>query len=310
MATVTGFTAERMQEIEDTCVVDGEVVGDDLILQQRNGTPINAGSVRGPIGPTGGSILVRTSVTRPTGGDLFEGLGVYETDTKRFYIYDGTAWQYRGGPWICTSGTRPASPFAGLIIFETDTTFTYIYTGTAWRYIGGVIICTAATRPASPFNGLQIFETDTQRYYTHNGANWVFTKHVANEDKVEVSFVCAAFSATTTGVMTDFVNTGDITVPAWATKARVSVSLTGMFDQVSANHTYGFRAVIGTNAGGQVNDQGKGVGVRWGLSWMTTIALSSTGLKAFKIQAARLGGANTIGVDGSCHVNALIEFLP
>jgi hypothetical protein len=53
MATVTGFTAERMLEIEDTCIVDGAIVGNDLVLEQRNGTPINAGNVRGPTGPTG-----------------------------------------------------------------------------------------------------------------------------------------------------------------------------------------------------------------------------------------------------------------
>lgn len=54
MATVTGFTADRMLEIEDTTVVDGEVVGDNLILYQRDGTPIDAGDVRGPTGATGG----------------------------------------------------------------------------------------------------------------------------------------------------------------------------------------------------------------------------------------------------------------
>jgi microcystin-dependent protein len=53
MATVTGFTAARMKIIEDTTVVDGEVQGDNLILLQRNGTPIDAGSVRGPKGDTG-----------------------------------------------------------------------------------------------------------------------------------------------------------------------------------------------------------------------------------------------------------------
>jgi hypothetical protein len=53
MATVTGFTAERMLEIENTTVVDGEVdASGDLILIQRDGTPINAGSVEGPPGTT------------------------------------------------------------------------------------------------------------------------------------------------------------------------------------------------------------------------------------------------------------------
>lgn len=53
MATVTGFTAERMLQIEKTTVVDGEVVGDDLHLMTREGLVIDAGNVRGPIGPQG-----------------------------------------------------------------------------------------------------------------------------------------------------------------------------------------------------------------------------------------------------------------
>lgn len=53
MATVTGLTAERMLEIEAASIVDGEVVGDDLILTRHDETEINAGNVRGPIGPQG-----------------------------------------------------------------------------------------------------------------------------------------------------------------------------------------------------------------------------------------------------------------
>ncbi|MET0464724.1 MAG: hypothetical protein ABW007_16300 [Chitinophagaceae bacterium] len=53
MAKVTGFTAERMLVIENETVVDGEVQGDNLILLTREGTPIDAGNVRGPQGIQG-----------------------------------------------------------------------------------------------------------------------------------------------------------------------------------------------------------------------------------------------------------------
>lgn len=54
MATVTGFTAERMLEIENASVVDGEVnIDGDLILTKFDTTQINAGNVIGPEGPTG-----------------------------------------------------------------------------------------------------------------------------------------------------------------------------------------------------------------------------------------------------------------
>jgi hypothetical protein len=53
MGTVQVFTADRMLEIENTSIVDGNVVGDNLILTQKDGTPIDAGNVRGPQGDDG-----------------------------------------------------------------------------------------------------------------------------------------------------------------------------------------------------------------------------------------------------------------
>jgi glycerophosphoryl diester phosphodiesterase len=51
--SVNGFTAERSQNIEDTAIVDGDVVGDNLILKTREGAEIDAGNVRGPQGIQG-----------------------------------------------------------------------------------------------------------------------------------------------------------------------------------------------------------------------------------------------------------------
>ncbi len=52
MAIITGLTAARMAEIEDSIVVDGSIVGNNLILEKNDGSTINAGDVRGPSGPT------------------------------------------------------------------------------------------------------------------------------------------------------------------------------------------------------------------------------------------------------------------
>lgn len=59
MATVTGYTAARMDAIEAASVVDGDVVGNNLILTKHDGSTINAGNVKGPTGATG--------ATGPTG---------------------------------------------------------------------------------------------------------------------------------------------------------------------------------------------------------------------------------------------------
>lgn len=53
MATVTGYTAEFMDVINNNTVVDGNVVGNNLILVTRGGTTIDAGNVRGPQGIQG-----------------------------------------------------------------------------------------------------------------------------------------------------------------------------------------------------------------------------------------------------------------
>lgn len=53
MGTVTAFTAERSLEIENSSIVDGNVVGDNLILVRRDSVEIDAGNVRGPVGPEG-----------------------------------------------------------------------------------------------------------------------------------------------------------------------------------------------------------------------------------------------------------------
>ena len=101
MGTVTGLTAARMIAIEDASIVDGNIVGNDLILTTHGGTDINAGNVRGPIGLTG--------ATGPAGSNA---------------------------PWtICTSATRPGSPIKGEHIYETDTGKTLMYYGatTGWK---------------------------------------------------------------------------------------------------------------------------------------------------------------------------------
>jgi hypothetical protein len=53
MATVTGLTADRMLEIEAESVVDGTIIGGELILTKHDGSTIDAGSVIGPPGPEG-----------------------------------------------------------------------------------------------------------------------------------------------------------------------------------------------------------------------------------------------------------------
>jgi microcystin-dependent protein len=105
MATVTGYTAEKMKVIEDTTVVDGTISGDDLILVTRNGTPINAGNVRGPQGvpgPSGdagsvelaspiGSITMFGGAAAPGGWLLCDGQSYVRTNYQALFDVIGIA---------------------------------------------------------------------------------------------------------------------------------------------------------------------------------------------------------------------------
>lgn len=132
---VTGMTAEKMLQLAAEEIISGGVVGDDLILTTRGGTSINAGDVRGPSGPSGGTATVCTSTTRP--GSPALGAFIYETDTRRTFVWQGTYWDPVDNLWICTSSTRPTSPWVGLHIFETDTLREYYWAGSVWTQFAG-----------------------------------------------------------------------------------------------------------------------------------------------------------------------------
>ena len=79
MATVTGYTAARMKQIEDKAITSGTVVSGNLILYPKNypvETSINAGSVIGPAGPTGPAGSVNT-------GDLNTAVAVVNDRFKK-----------------------------------------------------------------------------------------------------------------------------------------------------------------------------------------------------------------------------------
>jgi hypothetical protein len=55
-------------------------------------------------------------------------------------------------PGVCTSSTRPASPYDGQVIYETDTDKTLVWNGSAWVYL--------STSTANPV-GLELITTQT-----------------------------------------------------------------------------------------------------------------------------------------------------
>ena len=101
MATVTGFTAARMLEIENATIVDASIIDGELILERHDAGTVNVGSVVGPEGPPGGNAdvgdikaSIRTSLT----GWLLMGTSVPNADATYPAL-----WGYAPASW--KSGT-------------------------------------------------------------------------------------------------------------------------------------------------------------------------------------------------------------
>jgi hypothetical protein len=154
MAKVTGFTSERMLEIENETVVDGEIQGDNLILLTREGTPIDAGNVRGPIGPTG-----------PSGG-------VSSVNDQTGPVYSPRIFTNKAAldsQW----GTAPA----GAQAYTTTENCGWIRVGGAWEVNSPNRIFTNkaaldAQLPSAP-NGSQAYTTAEQTSWIRAGGAWV-----------------------------------------------------------------------------------------------------------------------------------------
>jgi len=81
--------------------------------------------------------LAVTAASRPTSG-LSVGETIYETDTTRLLVYNGSSWENKAFSNLSvTSSTHPtsANSSVGEQIFETDTFNSQIWDGTAWRNI-------------------------------------------------------------------------------------------------------------------------------------------------------------------------------
>lgn len=111
MGTVSVFTADRMLAIENSSIVSGAVVGDDLVLTAKDGTPIDAGNVRGPQGTQGiqgpaAAAIVRVASPGSNVASLsgtFTMDGVALTVGDRVLLKDQTT-QSQNGIYVVASG--------------------------------------------------------------------------------------------------------------------------------------------------------------------------------------------------------------
>ena len=112
MATINGYTAEKMKEIADAAIDSVAVVGEDLIITHKDGSTTNAGHVRGFPGISDMELYDPVGVPKPyTFAALPTGYGWCDAQTE----FDGATYpllagEYGTGPG-CINGPSAAGMF-------------------------------------------------------------------------------------------------------------------------------------------------------------------------------------------------------
>lgn len=123
--------------------------------------------------------VICTSSTRPS-TDLFNGMMLYETDTRRFVVRSAGAWVPQGVPQIIadvTARTAISAPYDGMQIYRQDRDWVEVYNGSGW-HVQGVAACTSvadrdgATGITTPYNGQLAYTADTGTLWQRHSGAW------------------------------------------------------------------------------------------------------------------------------------------
>jgi hypothetical protein len=199
MATVTGYTAAKMQEIEAASIVNGSVVSGDLILYKQDGTPINAGPVTGPQGiqgpdgdltdaPSDGKLYLRKDgawyILAPTAAPsdgfrytlkngVWEALAADPASDGNKYAMENGAWVRADRPWkleFNNAGPTPPSGFSVGTIFPSSI-WVMKFSGSGYNvnysiywHQNGVPLDAAVTRFTFPSSLRPVFDIEIPAY--------------------------------------------------------------------------------------------------------------------------------------------------
>lgn len=75
------------------------------------------------------SFTSRLNLRKPATGELVDVDTDLNANFDKIDLYTGT--------FACTSNSRPTAPWTGLLIFETDTKRIFVWDGAGWDYVGG-----------------------------------------------------------------------------------------------------------------------------------------------------------------------------
>ena len=115
--------------------------------------------------------------------------------------------------------------------------------------------------------------------------------------------------ASTSGSFVTWITFSNLIVPAWATTAFVTMSLTGIYDITAANNNYNMQTRIGADAGSPViRLRGFGINARFSATWSTQIDMTATGSRSFAVNAARSSGTGQFRADTTSDATAIIRY--
>lgn len=161
-------------------------------------------------------------------------------------IVQATQWPaVTTGSIICTSSTRPASPFAGQQIYETDTSLSYTYSGSAWVQTGNLGAWTTFT-PQLRTGTTNVTSTNNYGRYTIVG------KTVTAQAKVTATAVGTASGVLKISIPTGVATQGgEAAIGSYLVKDTGTAYYTGvaLFEEVGyvSGQAYGGGGTMGAN---------------------------------------------------------------
>lgn len=198
---------------------------------------------------------------------------------------------------VCTSATRPGSPYAGQVIYETDTRLAYIRNtaNTAWLLIGGIPSVSSTATVLSPYTGQVVFVTTGNTFMRYTGSAWTTQSMFTHSGTATVS----TQESTTSTSYVDLATSGpSVTLTSVGTTALVMFgcmnfgSTTAILSRAMSVSVSGATTVAASNAFAQIDTDANGngqLGTR-GNGW---VQLTITpGTNTFKAQY-RVGPAGT-----------------
>lgn len=249
--------------------------------------------------------IICTSTTRPSTG-LFNGMQLWETDTRRFVVRVAGAWTVvpvRAIIADAAARTAITTPYDGMMIYRQDRDWTEVYDGAAWRVQGTAHCSSTSDRDSaitSPYNGQEAITTDTGFLWIRQAGAWTLN--------VRPTYLEARSSGDET-VTTTETDVNGATLTFTTAVANTIVKVNSYWDVAISGGT---DTLIGTlYVDGVKNTQGEAHMEAAGSQRETvaqgwTVTLASVGSHTLKLRRQKAGSSDTVTLYG-IHTKIQVE---